>query len=175
MATFLENITIVVWNLWLGSSSKEKFSAIFFQAPPLCQLVLHEHSAIHTHWKSWNFLNFFEIAHDQSRVTVQKLNIVDKKFKYNSNRQGFCLHFKVWMVSLGQSMPEQEMFEKVDNFAIFLTLSHSFLMGNLSQFFATYVAKNLYFGEKSNSNPSQNEPHVLMYFLCVCDKRCGTS
>ena len=70
-------------------------------------------------------------------------------------------------------MPEQEMFEKRRRFATFLTSSHSFLMGNLSQFFASYNAKYLYSGEKNNSNPSLIETHVLIYNLFVCALRCG--
>ena len=62
-----------------------------------------------------------------------------KKVQYNLNTKDLCLHFKVGIVFLGERMPEQEMFEKRYRFATFLTSSHSFLIGNLSQFFATYV------------------------------------
>ena len=99
--------------------------------------------------------------------------IVGKKFKYNSNTQDLCLHFKVRMVFLGERMPE-EMFEKRRRFPTFFTLSHSFVMGNFLQFFASYDGKNEYSGEKNNSNPSPIEQHVLIYMF-VCAQRCEAS
>ena len=70
-------------------------------------------------------------------------------------------------------MPEQEMFEKGHRFATFFTLSHSFLFGNLSQFFASYDLKNQYSVEKNNSNPNPIELHVLIYNSFVCADGAG--
>ena len=57
---------------------------------------------------------------------------------------------------------------------LFFTSSHSFLMGNVWQFFASYDAKNWYSGKLNDSIPSQIEPHVLMYCLYLQLRRCVT-
>ena len=156
-------------------TERENLWANFWISLTLSVGPLHCAARTFRHTHSLKTLNFSKITHRHSRVTVQKLHIVGKKFKYNKNTQDLCLHFKAGMVFPRERMPEQEMFEKHRRFASFLTSSHSFLMGNLSQFFATYVAKNSYSGEKNNSNPSPPEPHVLIYNSFVCAQRCGVS
>ena len=60
------------------------------------------------HWKK-TFLRVFK------SLTIQKWHIIGKKFKYNSNSHDLCLYSKVWMVFLAECMPEQEMFENVED------------------------------------------------------------
>ena len=60
-------------------------------------------------------------------------------------------------------MPEQEMFENAEDFATFLTSSHSFLMGH----FFPVCLKNLCHGKLRESEPGRTACFDILV-VCVC-------
>ena len=113
---------------------KRKFLS-FFESPPLCQLAPALCCMNTLPYTTIENPEFIQNHSPSFKGHPSKTTHPRKKVEDTSNIQNLCLYFKVWMVFLGECMPEQEIFEKRWRFATFLTSSHSFLMGNFLQFF----------------------------------------